>query len=466
MRNTVIVSIICIAVAVAQEDYVVATTAEKKDAYWKVVEEMANFRKAAVLRFAPAELDKLKAELQKAKPRYVAVVMPREQIDVKFARAFLLMATEIDDDPFVDFSYGFITGTDAEKALAFVKNIEKAEKAKRMNSVFSSWVSGGKKSWTDEDKLQIGISRTTVQFAGDDGDIDKFRKDSLPKLSGHDLMLFTGHGGTEGISESYSYSDLQNVNLFPAVVVSCACYTGTVHKCYWIEEGELKPYVSKPEESFALAVLNSGAIGYFAGLDGWHGIPAGQAFNSMLYDGLECGEAARRLYDRMVLAWEESKFDRKKLQNMLEDEKNPRLVVQPNMVFFGDPAFRVYPERVSDKKVKVSKPTDGNVELTVTQKLHGNETWYSFVDYYRAGDSYGNEFAFSAEIPAAGIDSIKVKDSSVAELKEGKPFWRIESRDGKYFLHASIPFKPDNEDFGESDGAKTFSMTLEITSRH
>lgn len=60
-------------------------------------------------------------------PRYVAVVLRPEDIDINFARQFLMMSTELDSDPFSDFSYGFITGATGQDALDFVTNIYNAE---------------------------------------------------------------------------------------------------------------------------------------------------------------------------------------------------------------------------------------------------------------------------------------------------------------------------------------------------
>jgi len=51
-------------------------------------------------------------------PRFVVFVLPPEKIDVDLAHQILEMATRVDDDPFVDFEYGFVTGRDGRRPCA------------------------------------------------------------------------------------------------------------------------------------------------------------------------------------------------------------------------------------------------------------------------------------------------------------------------------------------------------------
>ena len=111
------------------------------------------------------------------------------------------MATQMDDDPFVDFSYGFITGATAEEAAAFVERGIKAEQTKREPDL-------GNISVWDVAKSQLVRSvfplrnRSIPQLEGrlaSPGDLKnggrdtQFIKEFLPKLSGKSLVIVLPH---------------------------------------------------------------------------------------------------------------------------------------------------------------------------------------------------------------------------------------------------------------------------------
>jgi hypothetical protein len=57
------------------------------------------------------------------------VVVRPGYLDINLARALLKLATQIDDDPLVDFAYGFITGDMLETALALAEAGSMAEQS-------------------------------------------------------------------------------------------------------------------------------------------------------------------------------------------------------------------------------------------------------------------------------------------------------------------------------------------------
>ncbi len=106
--------------------YLVLVDAGRGDEFLPAAEAMAALHGAALKRFDPAKLEDTLAELRKVPPRFVVFVLPPEKIDVDLAHQILEMATRVDDDPFVDFEYGFVTGRDGAAALRFVRRIEAA----------------------------------------------------------------------------------------------------------------------------------------------------------------------------------------------------------------------------------------------------------------------------------------------------------------------------------------------------
>jgi hypothetical protein len=132
-RMRVLALLACLAcrASALEADYVVADAVGKNDPFYKAVERLAAHRHGQIV---PLELDDLtgfRDALRGIQPSYVAVVLRPERLDYELARRFLEMATQVDDDPFVDFSYGFITGATAEETMAFVERSVQAEQTKR-----------------------------------------------------------------------------------------------------------------------------------------------------------------------------------------------------------------------------------------------------------------------------------------------------------------------------------------------
>ena len=115
----------------AATDYVVVDLCGPNDPYHKAAERLAELRRGVIFAADPDNLDPLLVLLRKQPPRNVAFVVRPDQFDENLARSVLLMATQVDDDPFVDFSYGFITGDSPESAISLVEQAQVAENLRR-----------------------------------------------------------------------------------------------------------------------------------------------------------------------------------------------------------------------------------------------------------------------------------------------------------------------------------------------
>jgi hypothetical protein len=103
----------------AQTDtYIVLSSVGSTDQYYQAAQAISTYRNAPIIQFNPDSLDLLLPILINVAPRYVAIVIKPTQLDINFVRKFLMMSTQLDSDPFSDFSYGFITG-----ALNFVTTL-------------------------------------------------------------------------------------------------------------------------------------------------------------------------------------------------------------------------------------------------------------------------------------------------------------------------------------------------------
>jgi hypothetical protein len=105
------------------DTYIVLTSFDSSDPYYQAAQTISLYRNATIIQFNPDNLDVILPILVTTNPRYVAVVIKPNQLDINFVRRFLMMSTQLDSDPFSDFSYGYITGATAQDALNFVNNI-------------------------------------------------------------------------------------------------------------------------------------------------------------------------------------------------------------------------------------------------------------------------------------------------------------------------------------------------------
>jgi zinc protease len=118
--------IIAIAVCGCQRDgaatlpaapYVVAVSERTaKDPAWaQVVAELCARHQAREVRYAGA-IENCQPALRAIQPRYVAFVARPEETGLEYVRQIHLLSRRMDDDPYVDFTWGIITGATAADA--------------------------------------------------------------------------------------------------------------------------------------------------------------------------------------------------------------------------------------------------------------------------------------------------------------------------------------------------------------
>lgn len=104
------------------EYVVVANVSLKNDSAWlKVVERLAEIHAAEIVYYANNPI-RIKTDLQRLKPRYVAFVDPPESIGMRYIIDLNRMCRSIDDDIYADYQWGIITGYTAGAALSLVEN--------------------------------------------------------------------------------------------------------------------------------------------------------------------------------------------------------------------------------------------------------------------------------------------------------------------------------------------------------
>lgn len=297
------------AMLTVDNNYVVLVDAGKNDEYLSAAKALADFHQGSLIPFTAEKLDAAFAELKTRKPDYVVFVLPPEKIDVDLTHQILERSTKLDDDPFQDFAYGFVTGRDGAAALRFVERIKAAWKRTydRNAAFFGSWEGPtlpAPQPLSSFKAMKMPAEARFVLARAPEAERQKAAKEALASLKGKDALLFFSHGYPYEMGSCFSAKDFVdwNAELGPAVLVNCSCYNGAPGR--WFAPSatgpEEKPAVAKAD-SVALAILDSGVPAYFAGVDPWHGPLAIQVFSYVVDDGLTLGAAAKRMHDRLAL---------------------------------------------------------------------------------------------------------------------------------------------------------------------
>jgi len=324
------------------------------DAYLPAARQLAEFHKGEVVRFDAARLDDAFAILKERCPDYVAFVLPPDKIDVDLTHEILVRSTKLDDDPFVDFEYAFITGRDGKAAERFVEQIKAAWKRNygRKVTLFGSWEGvfpPAAAAPSAFKALKADAEMHFVRTRDDDAARAKSARAGLDACKDKDLLLFFSHGYPDEMASCFKVPDLKDWRVPGAVLVNCACYNGAPGRWFGPGAGGVKDMgIVKPEDSVCLAVLDSGVAAYVAGIDPWHGPLAFQITGLLLDDGMRLGQAAKAMHDRLTLAF---------LPDPIAFEptlKNPkrfggegvenRRHNGAGMIVYGDPAFAPFGE--------------------------------------------------------------------------------------------------------------------------
>lgn len=165
---------------------------------------------------------------------------------------------------------------------------------------------------------------------------------------------------------------MRRAKLKDAVVFNVGCYTGVTSRWYETDyqKGVERERTVEPDDSFALAILDAGVVGYTAYLCPR---PAGPELDcdraALIADGLSLGDARRRDYDKTVLGF--LGFGEPRMQ-LLPIEDGTRRVLGGDAVrnimlegatggiVFGDPACVPFESREGESPVRLETEPYGD----------------------------------------------------------------------------------------------------------
>jgi hypothetical protein len=462
-----LLSLLFVGTAIAQQvDYVVLAAVEAQGEFDLAARHLENHHHARLVRFQPGDLEPVRQALENMQPRYVALVMRPEQIDFAFQRRFLQLASEIDDDPFVDFAFGYITGIRGEEALALAKR--GTDRLPKSGELTHTVVAGGvKRSVVRTQGFRLRdrmLDTLRIYTAGEDrfpetGRDRKFLAKQLPRVSGRDTLTFVGHGYPREVHGGPDYRDLKDLDLTGTVALNVACYTGTTHRYFdsdWQRRRITEEHVPF-EESFCLTLLQKGVVGYTAYVCPR---PAGPELDTdlvaLIVDGMSLGTARRRDYDKTVLGYLGFGEERMVLREIKNNDPVPQNIdaVRDMMlegatggVLFGDPACVPFaglkdegPLKITIKEEPTSPGADGQFLVRAKAGVHG--LYLQCSDPTARWES-GMAMKVYTRIP---LSDRLVRDVVIDRLAiDGKVqptrvLWAIENDHGDRFLQLKVNF--------------------------
>ncbi len=463
----------------ALADYVVLVGVDDTDPYSEAAKLLAEHHGTdRILRFDPAKPETVVPTLRRIGPTHVAIVLRPEQIHVNSVRRFLRMSATIDDDPFVDFEFGYITGGTAAEAVQFVKNIIRASKRKPLLKVGKAAVWGGNyKSLASDGVYEAGDLRfpmRSLRFVapgGGHGRDQEFIDQNLSSLSKCGAIIMGGHGMPWEIGSGPRAEDVAKLDLFPAVAFNYACHTG-VTRTYPERKYESGTYVQRlfeidAKKSFALSMIRAGVTGYVAYVNPR---PAGPELSidfQRVLAGATLGAARRNDYNKITLGY--LGFGEKGIvppdwQDGLRQPAKDVDAVRHMMldgatggILYGDPAARPFPKAKSNSlPLKVETKTAGDA-LHVTMRVDASMVYVWCADPFRRFNEGTRTMAMKTyarvRVPEKWktVGAVEVGSATWAgnPIETLDPVWAVETDQGIRYLHLKANFERTSKHRGD-----------------
>ena len=499
--------VLCVSHSFAQKstNYVVLTTVSASDPYYQAAQTLATYRGAPIVHFSADSIADLIPTLTAMAPRYVAIVLKPIQLDINFVRRFLVMSTNLDADPFSDFSYGYITGATAQDALNFVNKIIYAEthaiqnyplnvggySASSLNFVYPG--SGDYKKY-----LNPPVSNNIYMETNDSGIghdffvantsymLDNKLLDIGHNGDAHMLWLFADGNATTNPPpwiydstkiEDTAYArvgltsfDIGALNLYPAVAFNGACHSGEpkrvmiesdIEATFGDTQGLIKFYTMSDTFSFCLSILKTGITGYFAPCGANNANDQGEeVYNAFLFNE-PLGDVQKRTIDGVVMGCLGNRpnlkifheggsiYDADILSSGTFNPANwsgasSMLGGKANRIYYGDPMYNPYKYDHSDS-LNITKTVIDSIKPTTFDVHLTYKKPDASVAYFPVWDKFhfGNTRIYApVELPAF-CGAI----TNFAVVDSSAPYHlvihAVEQFDGKTILHIEVDIPND-----------------------
>lgn len=462
-------------------NYLVVSLVPKNDPYEKAGAKLVSLRTARGTRSSAADLESLLPKLREYQPEHVAFVTRPEQIDVNLARNLFRLATRVDDDPFVDFSYGMITGPTPEDAIGLAEAGRQAESERQKPELGILGVADGgvlNKSLSQSQAipltgLTLPVTWSTIASRNGNGD-PAFVEQTLRQLESKPLFALAGHGFPDGIVGGPNHRDLQGRDFSGAIVYNIACYTGVTSNWFQtdFQSSRIKQNRIATSESFCLNMLQTGVAGYVAYTCPR---PAGPEMFadvlSLATEGISIGEQRRRHANSVILTHlSQNELSTTGFES-LEDGQSIKVRratdeivrgMSTGSVLFGDPATVPFRQTRGAYPIKSRVTKKGN-KLIVDVSIDG-PLWHWFC----SDQLEQSNMKVEARIPMAPA---RIKSVRVDKLPfgDGRPTKKttaaVETHRGNTFLHVKATFdRPDQAELTQHMQGVSARFSVELDS--
>jgi rhamnogalacturonyl hydrolase YesR len=468
----------------AKRSYVILTNAPETDAYFEAAKKLSSAHNGSIVRFDPAKMLALRRKLSSLNPRYVAIVLKPQDIDINLQRQMIALSTRMDDDPFCDFAFGFVTGATAKESVSLVERSLRVPREGLPKTIVTASVTSGRKSSVLSGAgmvlaKQLGYEGKAIYWSCVESDpqVLGFVRSHIKEVQKNGVVIFTGNGDPEGI---WLFSDRRNldasrhwpfdptkvgydprgempritaeyfrgVDLGGAVVWSGTCHSGVLHRAFVENDivstfgkvDRVTEYTIPPGRSLGLAILSDGPSAYLAPIGPNHGYACSVELHRALSAGLSLGDVMRSRYNEIILGGGGN------LDISLYEPDGPMLSENPmrgggaNRTLYGDPLLSPFPNSGKDylRRRLASLP---NGSLRVTCEVV-DETAPMFWDMFGNDPQNPERIYTVVELPK-GFDHVGTVSAS-AKAVTGKEIslspckWGIEKIDGKTLVHLQV----------------------------
>jgi hypothetical protein len=320
--------------------YAVLTSFGPESPLHAAAEGFARLRGARMHRFQPGEVSELGRWLFQFDPTYVAIVLRPEELDANLHADFLELACRIDDDPFPDFTFGYLVAPDVDTLRRQTRTAEGAD-ARVDPRIFriTRFEPGAEASSDATERLEWAKGLPVRRVRVKDGDAAYYRerRDALLQC---DFLLLGGDGSPEGLL-GLPHAEVELLRLDGIFVFSEAAYTGAAGAAYGDVGGTVRRRQVAPERSFAQTLIRAGAGPIFAPLDRSHPGTADFEWADVIQSAEPAGFAMKHAYDLAILS---AGGKAPSLPRFAESRPAPRregpLFFGTTRVLLGDPMFR------------------------------------------------------------------------------------------------------------------------------
>jgi len=444
-------------ICLAGETYLVLDACGSKDPYGEAAALLARHHDAERIALDPAAPRNVLPALRRLAPRWVAIVLRPDQLDYNLTRAILQLSTELDADPFVDFSYGYFTGATSEECVRFVRTCIEAKPKEtrfllgRMSGPAPRNVATRRRYPLRERTVDTYVER--IFGADGEGHDRNATKRALGVMASCSAVVFVGHGWPKEVVHCCDFEDLKGRRFPGAVVFNVGCYTG-VTRDYFEPDWKSGVLVRKSigfNESFCLSILRSGCVGYTAYTCPR---PAGPELDTdlsaLLEDGLSLGDARRRDYDKTVLGflgYGEKRLDLPALREGAKWERASDMVREIMLeyatggVLFGDPKYVPFPgsKRRSAVGTKLRR---GDESILLTASCPAAALFLQCADpTAKFGKTMALRVHARVDLEGRHVRTVKVLELEVrGQRQRTRLLWAIEEDRGRRYCQLKVMF--------------------------